>query len=397
MGCKLALLKNRMKVAYVIPSLQKPSGWRTHSAAFINAMQNYLEPVVLVSKADFMNAKILFSEQRIISIPVTQQASLSNRRGLRDLIVCFGSVLRTRFPAVDIVHSLEGYPTGLVGDWLARKMGRPHVLTTHGTYGVVWYERLLDRMAYQRVLQRAGLVCPVSEGTARLMRQYFSKALAHTRVQPILNGNDFYKSVPQSDAVNRPFPLIPTILSVGEVKPRKGYHVSLEVFARVKAQLPAACYLVVGKTTQNSYFAQLQGIIAGHQLQDVTFLGAVSDEDLRRYYQQATVFVLTPQQIGSSKLHFEGFGLVYLEAGAYGLPVVATRSGGVPEAVKDGVTGFLAEPEDIESLADALVRLLTDPDLNRRMGRANRLWAETLTWERCAQEQYQAYRSLLAA
>ncbi len=360
-------------------------------------MGEYIEPVILVSEVDSTSAKSLFSGQRIISVPVTQQASLSRLRGLRDLMACYWSVLRTHFPAIDIVHSLEGYPTGLVGDWLARKMGRPHVLTTHGTYGVVWHEQFFDRLAYQRVLRRASLVCPVSEGTARLMRRYFSQALARTRVQPILNGNDYYKSVPQNEAANRPHLPIPTILSVGDVKPRKGYHISLEVFARVKAQLAAARYLVVGKTTNNSYFNQLQDIISAHQLQDVTFLGAVSDKDLRQYYQQATVFTLTPQQVGSGKLHFEGFGLVYLEAGAYGLPVVATRSGGVPDAVKDGVTGFLAEPEDIQSLADALVRLLTDSDLNRRMGRANRLWAETLTWERCAQEQYQAYRELLVA
>lgn len=101
--------------------------------------------------------------------------------------------------------------------------------------------------------------------------------------------------------------------------------------------------------------------------------------------------LLTPQQDG---LHSEGFGLVYLKAGAYGLPVVATRSGGVTDAVKDGETGLLADSGDVVSIADAVLRLLTEPELATRMGRANRLWAEKLTWERNASQQYKAYREV---
>jgi glycosyltransferase involved in cell wall biosynthesis len=211
-------------------------------------------------------------------------------------------------------------------------------------------------------------------------------------VQPILNGNDFYKRIPESEAIRRVFPAPPAVLTVGEIKPRKGQHLSLAAFARVKAQIPEARYFLAGAYRQNGYFQRLQQFVADHQLQDVHFLGAVSDVELRRLYQQSSVFLLTPQQEG---LHFEGFGLVYLEAGAYGLPVIATRSGGVPDAVQDGVTGILAEPDDVEGLADALVHLLSDTDLARRMGRANRRWAETLTWEKCAGEYLEAYQSVI--
>ena len=115
---------------------------------------------------------------------------------------------------------------------------------------------------------------------------------------------------------------------------------------------------------------------------------------MRRLYQESSAFFLAPQQEG---LQFEGFGLVFLEAGAYGLPVVATRTGGVPEAVQDGVTGLLADAEDSEGLARALLRLLTEPGLRRELGCANRLLAETLTWERNAAEQFQAYQEAQVA
>jgi glycosyltransferase involved in cell wall biosynthesis len=94
-------------------------------------------------------------------------------------------------------------------------------------------------------------------------------------------------------------------------------------------------------------------------------------------------------------LNFEGFGLVYLEAGAYGLPVVATRSGGVPEAVKDGETGLLADEEDVEGVAQAIRTILADPGLASRLGKANRLWSEDLTWERSAKQYLQVYSSVL--
>lgn len=384
----------KMKVAYVLPTIQNPSGWRTHASAFIQAMQAYVEPVLFASSADLEAARSLFPGCPVHALPATQEASLSGAGGWRSLAASYLAIRRNRFPPVDLVHALEAYPAGLVGSWLADRMGCPLALTAHGTYGIVWHARPLDRLVYTRVLSRSALVCPVSQGTAGLMERYFGPALSSARVRPILNGNDFYRSVPRLEALERPIPAIPTLLTVGEVKPRKGQHLSLAAFARVKAQLPAARYWIVGRFQENDYYHQMQRFIAERHLKDVTFQGAISQDDLRRAYRQASLLALTPQEIG---LNFEGFGLVYLEAGAYGLPVVGTRTGGVPDAIRDGETGLLAPAGDVEAIAAALLRLLADPALARRLGSANRQWAETLTWERCAQEQYRAYREILPA
>jgi phosphatidylinositol alpha-1,6-mannosyltransferase len=382
-----------MRIAYVLPYLGKPAGWRNHSIAFINAMRRHVQPVLFVSQADYEAACALFPGDPIYPLPTTQQAALSSVQNLKTLLACYRVIHQERYPEVDLVHSLEAYPTGLVGAWLARKLHQPHAITTHGTYGVVWNERRLDRLVYEQVLKRTQLICPVSHGTANLMRTYFGHAMQHARLKPILNGNNYTQSVSQKEAFDHVFPTHPILLSVGDVKPRKGQHLSLQAFARVKKEFPAARYLIAGQYRHNPYYLKLQELINSYDLPEVRFLGVVSDEDLRRFYRQASLFVLTPEQNG---LHFEGFGLVYLEAGAYGLPVVATRSGGVPDAVKDEVTGLLAEPGDVDGIAEAILRLLKDPELAQRMGRANRQWAETLTWERCAKEQYQAYQELFA-
>lgn len=382
-----------MRVAYVIPPIGKPSGYQRYTCGVIGAISQYVEPILFVPVRDRENAKALLPDHRIITLPATQKPAFRYVRSLPRLIATWTAILSREYPEVDLVHSLEAYPAGLVGSWLARKQGRPHVLTAHGTYGVCWYESLLDRLAYRHVLKKASAMCPVSHGTASLIRKYFEDAVADVSIQPILNGNNYYKAVPHSEAIHREPPTIPTILSVGAVKPRKGYHVSLQAFARVKEDIPSARYWIVGDIVNEPYHQDLLQFIATHQLEDVEFLGIVSEERLRQCYREASVFLLAPQQIGFS---FEGFGLVYLEAGAYGLPVVGTRTGGVPDAVRDGQTGFLIEPDDVDGLADALKRLLTDAKLARQMGLANREWAETLTWERYAQEQYEVYKEVVS-
>ncbi len=406
-----------MKVAYVIPSLQKPSGWRTFSLAVIGLTRSkehhggeecqsvnnsQVEPVLVAPFDALDELRDLYPNLPIYGLPVTQQASFASLRGTLHLMQSYQMIRQLPLPPVDLVHSLEAYPTGLVGSWLARNMHVPHILTANGTYGVVWFgvrstklfgRFALDRRFYRRVLKQANLICPISTGTAEQMRRVFGPELASVRIHTILPGNDFTRTVPASLALERSLPEIPTFLTVGEVKSRKGHAVSIAAFARVKQHYPQARYWIVGRYQPASpYFIQLQQLIAEHGITDVTFLGDVTDRELRRCYQEASVFVLTPQQEG---FHFEGFGLVYLEAGAYGLPVVGTRSGGVSDAVREGETGFLCEESDISGIASAMQRLIGDPDLARQMGMANRRWAETLTWARFAQEQVQAYQDVL--
>ncbi len=269
-------------------------------------------------------------------------------------------ILSSRPPHVDLIHSLEAYPSGLVGHWLARRTSnRCHILTCHGTYGILAHANRLDRLAYQAVLKSAAAVCTVSQGTVAQMRKYFGDALGETRVAPILNGNHAYQLVSRETALQRPAQAAPVLLSVGDIKPRKGQDASLAAFALVKQEFPDAQYWIVGDPHPTStFYQQLQKTIQEKNIRDVKFLDLVSDAELERCYREATVFVLTPRQVG---MNFEGFGLVYLEAGAYGLPVVATRSGGVPEAVKDQETGLLADEGDVTGIAQAICSILKKP------------------------------------
>jgi glycosyltransferase involved in cell wall biosynthesis len=382
-----------MRIAYVLPFLSKPSGWRNHTLAFLKAISRYVEPLIWVAENENSIAAELLPDFPLHTLPVTQMASLSSFSGARGLLGSRWAITRAKYPAVELVHSLEAYPTGLVGTWLAQKMNRPHLITIHGTYGVVWHQSRIDRPVYSRVLQQANLLCPVSQGTADLMQAYFGRSIDPARLRPILNGNDFVSKISRQDVFNRQPADPPSLLSVGDIKPRKGQLVSLQAFAELKDKFPQLRYRIVGDfSPDNSYYKQMENFIAEHELTNVEVVGTVTGSRLQEFFRQASVFVLTPQQDG---LNFEGFGLVYLEAGAFGLPVVATRIGGVADAVLNGKTGFLLEPKAVDEISLAIAHLLSDPDLAQRMGQANREWAETLTWERNASLYFQAYQKVM--
>jgi phosphatidylinositol alpha-1,6-mannosyltransferase len=107
----------------------------------------------------------------------------------------------------------------------------------------------------------------------------------------------------------------------------------------------------------------------------VRFLGDVGDRELPALYNLASVYVGASRRAG--RLGVEGFGISLVEASACGLPVVAGNSGGIPDAVREGETGFLVPPEDPAALADAISRLLADTDLAGRIGAAGRRAVET--------------------
>ena len=112
-------------------------------------------------------------------------------------------------------------------------------------------------------------------------------------------------------------------------------------------------------------------------------LGFVGHDELERLYDEAAVVVLPSYR--------EGLPLAVLEAMAHGRPVVATRVGGIPDLVEDGATGFLVEPGDVDGLRAALLRLLADPELRRRLGNEARRRVRRCSWEAVAAETLDAY------
>lgn len=156
-----------------------------------------------------------------------------------------------------------------------------------------------------------------------------------------------------------------SILSVGRMFPDKGFDRLIDAAALLRTQGRELTVTIVG---DGPHRGELQEQIDRLGLGDVVRLtGRITDDELRALYEQADVFALLSRPFNDE---VEGFGIVYIEAGAYGLPVVAGNCGGIPDAVAEGESGFLTST--VEDAAAALARLADDPALRHQLGEQGR-------------------------
>jgi phosphatidylinositol alpha-1,6-mannosyltransferase len=171
------------------------------------------------------------------------------------------------------------------------------------------------------------------------------------------------------------------ILTLARVVERKGHDAVIRALPKVLQSVPNVKYLICG-AWDKSYHLKLQRLIQSDGLQNhVLFTGYVAPAEAAAFYNLCDVFVMPSREL-SAKGDTEGFGITFLEANACGKPVIGGRSGGVADAVADGKTGFLVDPENPDEIADRLILLLTRADLARKLGRQGReRILRSFTWE----------------
>jgi phosphatidylinositol alpha-1,6-mannosyltransferase len=147
--------------------------------------------------------------------------------------------------------------------------------------------------------------------------------------------------------------------------------------------VPDVRWVVIGEGSLRPALEELaRGVGLGGE--SVRFLGAVSNEERERWLRRAAVLAM-PSRVPAGGYAGEGFGISFLEAGAYGKPVLAGNVGGALDAVLDGVTGLLVDPTDPVAVAGGLVRLLTDRELAERLGGAGAKRSREFAWPRIAE------------
>jgi phosphatidylinositol alpha-1,6-mannosyltransferase len=289
---------------------------------------------------------------------------------------------RYRFRSIEWAHGYD-FPVLL---WLSYLLPVRCLLYLHGNDLLCPACNPLLRGLFRRTLARVETVVCNSRYTERTLAQHFP-GIARTRViEPGVRPGKFGDGPVDGPAVRLRWG-IPSnaivVLSVGRLVRRKG-------FERVIAQLNAlstagvdAYYLICGR---GPLLAELRAQAAALGVAErVVFAGYVGDADLASYYAAADLFAL-PTYYAAESRSIEGFGIVYLEAAYFGVPVLASRIGGVEDAVIDGETGILVDPDDDEALGCALVALCTDAELRRRLGENGRRRATRTTPHRVLYE-----------
>jgi phosphatidylinositol alpha-1,6-mannosyltransferase len=267
----------------------------------------------------------------------------------------------------DVIHFLATLPLGRLGPRLRRALDVPFTVVAHGTGEILLPSRLpIARRALRKVLKQADLVLANSEFTKGHVDR-ITKGGARTAIlNPSVDTERFSLDVSGGDVraelgVGGAF----VVLFVSRLVKRKG----CDALLRAVAGVQEAVLVVVGSGPEQP---SLERLTRELDVSDrVVFAGQVPDDKLPEYYAAADTFCM-PCTDRYGGLDTEGFGVVYLEAQATGLPVVAGRCGGSAEAVEHGVTGVVLDEPTPRSVAVALVHLHRDPALAVRLGGAGR-------------------------
>lgn len=278
-----------------------------------------------------------------------------------------------RRPDVILCGSVVSAPAG----WLmSRLFRRPWALISYGS-DVVHGGRLYQR-AVRFLFRRADLLLPISTHTASLLETAGAQAGRMTIIPPGVKTDAFRAPPsPRDPEVARRVEGRQVLLSVGRLIPRKGIRPFVEhALPELARRFPDILLVIIGEDARESLIhrgggsvrGQIEQAVASRNLgRHVIMAGKVPDGRLLQWYYSAHVFILPVIDIPGDT---EGFGIVFSEAALAGIPIVASRSGGVVDAVEDGVSGLLVPPGDYPAMVEAISSLLRDEPRRLHMGRA---------------------------
>ena len=285
------------------------------------------------------------------------------------------------------------HPSAYPAKWTRERVGTPFGVLLHGADLLVLQHQVhrsaMKRRTARALLGAAAVLVANSEwtrGLAEVLLQELELDAEEGRVRVVPLGTDpaFFRPGAPTDPVRERYGLAGGrwLLSVSPLAPHKGIDTVLRALAQLDGKEADVRYAVAGEGEGRR---DLERLIQQLGLGDrVRLLGGVPDADLPGLYNLADVYVGASRR---TPLSGEGFGIALAEAASSGRPVIAGRTGGIPEAVKDGETGLLVDAEQPAAVAEAVRRLLRDPKLARRLGEAGRREVERYyNWDRVARD-----------
>ena len=268
--------------------------------------------------------------------------------------------------------------------WLLQKPAKL-IITVHGSEIPKFSRNSIERLFFKNLLKKADKIHVLSKYNEDKLVQFCRDIKNRVQLIPGAPARDILpKSNPLGTRDYSKKDLV--LLCVGRIHPRKGQYELLHAVEKLPSELKKrlTCWFV-GPKTKVWYAKKI--IEKSNQIGcDVKFLGDLKNKDLRAAYQNADIFALTSKPLPNS---VEGFGFVYLEASAYGLPILANRVGGVGDAVISGKTGLLCDPGMPNDLEIKLRKLIEEPKIRQSFGKAGVEWSNKHNWTTTAQKLYE--------
>jgi phosphatidylinositol alpha-1,6-mannosyltransferase len=295
---------------------------------------------------------------------------------------------------IDVIHCGNIRPVGYAVDWAHQRLHVPYIVYVNG--GDLLRERkkaassALKRATARRILGRASGIAATSRWVADLTHEVMDQVGIKSMppVAALDLGTDSVAFAPERDTgrLRRKWNVTDTerlMITVARLVPHKGQDVGIRALAQLAPEFPSLRYLLVGEGADES---RLAGLASALGVRDkVIFAGPLPDADLPEAYATSTIYV-GPSRV-DNEVNAEGFGISFLEASSSGLPVVAGDSGGVRSAVRDGETGVVVSPLDVDGFASSIAGFLRDDARRKAFGRAGRNAVLThYNWDRVARE-----------
>ncbi|MEV4350207.1 glycosyltransferase family 4 protein [Actinoplanes sp. NPDC049596] len=265
-------------------------------------------------------------------------------------------------------------PLGLLAEGLRRRAGIERaVAITHG-HEIGWAAMPGARQLLRRIARNNDVMTYLGEYQRSRLDRALHGLTSLERLAPGVDVDTFHPGVDGSEVRARHgLTGRPVIVCVSRLVPRKGQDMLIKALPTIRRRVPDAALLLV---SGGPYRAKLERMARDLGVaSDVVFTGSVPWSELPAHYAAGDVYAM-PCRTRAAGLDVEGLGIVYLEASASGLPVVGGDSGGAPDAVREGETGYVVGGRDVAALAARLTDLLTDEPLRRKMGQAGRAWVE---------------------
>ena len=274
-------------------------------------------------------------------------------------------------------------PLGLLADGLRRRAGiNRAVAITHG-HEIGWAALPGARGLLRRIARGTDVVTYLGDYQRIRLDRALHGLTTLERLAPGVDVDTFHPGVDGS-AIRARHGLAgrPVIVCVSRLVPRKGQDMLIRALPTIRRRVPGAALLLV---SGGPYRKTLARLAREHDVEaDVVFTGSVPWPELPEHYAAGDVYAM-PCRTRAAGLDVEGLGIVYLEASATGLPVVGGDSGGAPDAVREGETGYVVGGRDVPATAARISDLLADPTRAKAMGAAGRAWVEReWRWERQA-------------
>jgi glycosyltransferase involved in cell wall biosynthesis len=370
-----------MKVLAIADTTDVRCGWGRYAFEVVNGFQKQgIDCVILTQVSSQTKRQSPLPTEHAVLLPFSKFNIIKNILLVRKYIT----------DDVTVIHSFDAWPFAIYAFFANIGKGKPLFMTGVGTYSIPPDNKSLKARLMQLAYARAKEVFCISKYTRDFIRSRVKKAnlsivywgasvLPHLTSAEKEHSRQYFNISPDRS---------PIILTVGQIKHRKGQFDTLQAVKLLKKKYPTILYIALGSTADTKYAESLKEFAKREDLEENFRIvdNQKTDKELAFFYDLCDLFAMNSNNEG---VHYEGFGLVFIEAAQFAKPAVGSRDCGIEDAIVDGETGFLTKQGDHVDIAEKIEKLLTS-DI-KKFGQAAQTRAKSFSWDKTVKQYIEAY------